>query len=124
MCLDKLTYKEEPKIGYKSFSKRVGERITYHPAYINNHAWPDGFKRGVWYVDQKTDLEIGSLGYPAGFHLFKTITGATTYKCSSDVVCKIEYMAVVAEGKQYAKGSYYKTLVAKMMRIIEEVEVD
>lgn len=122
MCLDSasMIVRDATKIGYKVMLNHVFEyEFPIRGGRVASKVWlmaksPDAV---IYMTNKRKDDE-----YDSGFHIFRTLEGAEKYLAkeytsSLAVVVKVEYRAVVAEGKQY--GS--RVDVAQMMKIVGKV---
>ena len=119
-------------IGYKVFRPCVEPDLEYKSMYCHGY-----YELGHTYDDLKhTILETGDQKYKTGYHIYRSLAAVRRHYEAyllSWVVVKVSYSNVVAEGTQrkiyrppsgrHQRYAYYKTIVARRMTLLEEIEI-
>lgn len=131
MCL--YTHKVPEQTGYKVLLKTTNDLTKETVYYTVHYRSSMSFKSGVWYTDTKTERILDNEGewYETGFHIYRSLYAARNHVerhknyFSNLTICLVKYSGVVAEGMQavaFRAERRYKSVVAKMMKIVKEVE--
>jgi hypothetical protein len=123
MCLTTLKdFEIESKFGYKVMTRHISANGRVH--YGGTHRGGRYFA-GKWRVASSGRLYTSTFSYKKGFHIWRSIsTARTDWKDygSGPVIVKVEFQNVVATGFNYVSNPIRgKCIIAKRMRIIEEV---
>lgn len=117
MCLTHVDFtkkgrSEKVLIGYKLFRPNLTK-----PGHLGFQFFlHDGnrrVKRGKWLVARRERVIGGNKSYWTGFHIYKHEREAKFARWTEEIVVKVKYKGVLAEGLQ----SMHTTVVAKYMYV-------
>lgn len=132
MCLSKVDRVYDPPSPKSGFGYKVVERNFGFAARLFRWKYKAdiqnvSFHRNKWNRDRKKGniVAVDAITYRKGFHIFKTLSSAMEWRSPLEIIVKVEYCDIVAEGKQMVcccrKNSWRKVVVARKFRIIKEV---
>ena len=128
MCLDKVDaqIKVARKTGYKVFT--IGNAGLL-PPFGTLKGEQRYYPVNEWLEDTRTGnigLRTGKRGYPKGFHIFATEAGASCFARCFDATKtstrKVNFSDVVATGEQEIGIYLARVIVARKIKIGEEVK--
>ena len=118
MCLDKLVDFKPGRVGYKVMRYLDGWCTSIVLCSLPVDKW----------VKDNHEEPINKNGFPEyqpGFHVWRTLGGAKSWKCAGESIHKVHYRNVVATGTQGAYCNHarqFKVVVAREI-YVESKEV-